>query len=142
MPICKVPPIVFGSMPNDGGHLLMDDSEKLGLLAIEPEAEAWIKPFVGAEEFINRTPRWCLWLKNCPPEVIATLPAVKKRVAQVKAHRLASPREATKRLAAAPSLFGEIRQPDGAFLLIPGVSSERRALYQLVSWKLKPLRAI
>ena len=124
--ICEVPPIVFGSMPNDGGHLLMSDAEKTDLLNIEPEAKAWIKPFLGADEFINRTPRWCLWLQDCPPEKLAKLPAVKKRVAQVKAHRMASNRDATNRLAATPQLFGEIRQPKSEYLLIPSVSSERR----------------
>ncbi len=66
-PIQRVPPIVFGSMPNDGGHLLMDDAEKTELLAAEPAAATWVKPFLGAEEFINGIPRWCLWLKDCPP---------------------------------------------------------------------------
>ena len=125
-PICDAPPIVFGSMPNDGGHLLMDDDGKTELLNVEPEAMRWIKPFLGAEEFINRIPRWCLWLEHCPPEILAKLPAVKKRVALVKAHRLASNREATKRLAATPQLFGENRQPANHYLLIPSVSSERR----------------
>ena len=125
-PVCEAPPIVFGSMPNDGGHLLMSDDEKTELLNIEPEAKAWIKPFLGADEFINRTPRWCLWLRDCPPEKLAKLTAVKKRVAQVKAHRLASNRDATKRLAATPQLFGEIRQPDDRYILIPAHSSERR----------------
>ena len=126
-PVCEVPPIVFGSMPNDGGHLLLNDAEKAELLNIEPDAAPWIKPFLGAEEFINRVPRWCLWLKDCPPEKLAKLPAVRKRIAQVKAHRMASTREATRRLAATPQLFGEVRQPDGTYILVPRHSSERRA---------------
>lgn len=125
-PIERVPPIVFGSMPNDGGHLLMDDAEKAQLLAAEPAAAAWVKPFLGAEEFINDIPRWCLWLKDCPPAALDKLPLVKKRVQLVKAHRAASTREATQKLAKTPQLFGEIRQPESQYLLIPSVSSERR----------------
>ncbi|MGB8339756.1 MAG: DNA methyltransferase [Burkholderiales bacterium] len=125
-PIERVPPIVFGSMPNDGGHLLMDDSEKAQLLTAEPAAAKWVKPFLGAEEFINGIPRWCLWLKNCPPSVLDKLPMVKKRVLAVKTHRGASNREATQKLAKPPQLFGEIRQPDGAYILVPRHSSERR----------------
>jgi N-6 DNA Methylase len=125
-PIERVPPIVFGSMPNDGGHLLMDDVEKKQLLAAEPAATAWVKPFLGAEEFINGTPRWCLWLKDCSPAALDKLPLVKKRVQLVKAHRAASSREATQKLAKTPQLFGEIRQPEAQYLLIPRVSSERR----------------
>jgi hypothetical protein len=113
-------------MPNDGGHLLLNGEEKSALLAQEPAAEKWLHPFLGAEEFINQLPRWCLWLKDCPPDVLSQLPQVKKRVLAVKAHRLASTRESTRRLGSSPSLFGEIRQPDQPYLLIPRVSSERR----------------
>ena len=125
-PIARVPPIVFGSMPNDGGHLLMDDTEKKQLLAAEPAAAAWVKPFLGAEEFINGIPRWCLWLKDCPPATLDKLPLVKKRVQLVRAHRAASTREATQKLAKTPQLFGEIRQSDFSYVLIPAHSSERR----------------
>jgi len=125
-PISSVPPIVFGSMPNDGGNLLLSDDEKRELLRTEPQAKKWLRPFVGADEFINRIPRWCLWLVDCPAAELKTLPAVAARVAAVKAHRLASSRATTRELAATPSLFGEIRQPKGNYLLIPSVSSERR----------------
>ena len=125
-PIARVPAIVFGSMPNDGGHLLMDDAEKAQLLAAEPAAAAWVKPFLGADEFLNGIPRWCLWLKDCPPATLDKLPLVKKRVQLVKAHRSASNRETTQKLAKTPQLFGEIRQPESQYLLIPSVSSERR----------------
>ena len=125
-PICAVPPIVFGSMANDGGHLLLDDIERAALLAVEPQAEPWIRPFIGAAEFINGLSRWCLWLVGCPPSALRTMPNVKARVQAVKTHREASPRAATHRLAATPSLFGEDRQPLSRYLLVPCHSSERR----------------
>jgi len=96
-PIARVPPIVFGSMPNDGGHLLMNDAEKEQLLALEPAAEPWVMPFLGAEEFLNGIPRWCLWLKDCPPATLDKLPQVKRRVQLVKAHRIASRQTARRR---------------------------------------------
>jgi len=125
-PISKVPPIVFGSMPNDGGNLLLSDDEKRELLRIEPQAAKWIRPFIGADEFINRIPRWCLWLVDCPAAELKAMPAVADRVAAVRQLRAASSRETTRDLAATPTLFGEIRQPTGHYLLIPSVSSERR----------------
>jgi hypothetical protein len=125
-PVSPVPPIVFGSMPNDGGHLLLSDGERRELLVQEPRAEKWIRPFVGADEFLNRIPRWCLWLVDCPAAELKAMPAVVERVAGVRRHRLASARETTRQLADTPTLFGEIRQPSGPYLLIPRVSSERR----------------
>ncbi len=127
-PLCNVPAIAFGSMANDGGHLLLNDDERAELLALEPEAAPWLRRFVGAEEFLHDTPRWCLWLADCPPQTQARLPWVKKRVALVKAHRMASSRPATQRLAATPQLFGEVRQPLGRYLLVPAHTSERREI--------------
>lgn len=125
-PVSVVPPIVFGNMPNDGGNLLLSDEEKAELWRIEPQAAKWIRPFIGADEFINRIPRWCLWLVDCPAAEIKALPAVAERVAAVRKLRADSSRETTRELASTPTLFGEIRQPSGSYLLIPSVSSERR----------------
>jgi hypothetical protein len=124
--ISKVPPIIFGSMPNDGGNLLLSDDEKRELLRTEPAAKKWIRPFMGADEFINRIPRWCLWLVDCPAAELKAMTVVAERVAAVKKLRADSSRETTRTLAATPTLFGEIRQPNTAYLLIPAHSSERR----------------
>jgi len=125
-PISAVPAMAFGSMPNDGGHLLMSNTDKAELLALEPSAAAWIRPFLGSEEFINGTGRWCMWLKDIEPAQLRALPQVAARVERVKQNRLASAREATKKLAETPRLFGEDRQPSANYLAIPKTSSERR----------------
>ena len=126
-PLCAVPEIVFGSMPNDGGHLLLDAEAKAELLRSEPGAKKFIRQFLGSEEFINGIERWCLWLVDASPAELRALPEIMRRVERVKAHRLASSRETTRGLASIPTLFGENRQPQTKYLLIPGVSSERRA---------------
>lgn len=124
--LCDVPPIVFGSMPNDGGNLLLSDEEKRALLRAEPAAGAFVRRLYGSEEFINGINRWCLWLVDCTAAELRRMPEVLKRVAAVKKHRLASTRATTRRLAETPALFGEIRQPRTKYLLIPSVSSEAR----------------
>jgi hypothetical protein len=126
-PICHVPQMSKGSQPTDGGNLLLTDADKAALLAIEPQASKWIRRFLGAEEFINDIPRWCLWLVDCPPKELRLMPEVMKRVQAVKAMRLASSKSATVQLAASPTIFGELRQPKENFIAIPEVSSERRA---------------
>ena len=125
-PICKVPEIVFGSMPNDGGHLLLSTQERDELLMVEPKAEKWIRRFLGADEFINDLERWCLWLKDCPAAELKAMPEIMKRVRAVEVARRSSKRPATNRLANAPHLFGEIRQPNQQYLGIPKTSSETR----------------
>lgn len=125
-PLCDVPPMVFGSMPNDGGHLLLSDEERCALIAAEPDAAPWIRPFLGSEEFINGIARWCLWLPKISPFQLTKLPLVRARVEEVYKHRVASSRVATNKLAKTPTLFGEIRQPKETYLAVPKTSSEKR----------------
>jgi hypothetical protein len=125
-PLCNVPEIVFGNMPNDGGNLVLSDDERAELLDREPGAKKFIRPFVGAQEFINGERRWCLWLQDISPQELRAMPLVLERVERVRAHREQSKRRTTQELAARATLFGEIRQPNSDYLLIPSVSSENR----------------
>ena len=126
-PISMATEMDYGSKPTDGGNLLLSDQEKRALIKADPTAAKWIRPFLGAEEFINNVKRWCLWLGDCPPKTLRAMPEVYQRVQAVKQMRLASPKVPTQRLAATPSLFGEIRQPVCAkYLLVPCHSSELR----------------
>jgi hypothetical protein len=111
-PISSVPPIVFGSMPNDGGHLLLSAEEKAILLAREPRAKRWIRRLLGSEEFINKGERWCLWLVGISPDELRAMPAVLERVEAVRRDRLESTRPTTRELAKTPTIFGEIRHPN------------------------------
>lgn len=125
-PISDVPALAFGSMPNDGGSLLLNDKERAELLAVEPTLAPYVRPFVGAEEFINKGSRSCLWLVDVEPQVIRSSHILQEKARTIRAYRAASTREATQRLADTPLLFGENRQPTTNYLLVPGVSSERR----------------
>lgn len=125
-PISNVQPIAFGSMPNDGGNLLLSTTEKNELIEQCPNSAPYIRRLIGSEEYLNNIERWCLWLVGIEPNVLHQMPEVLKRVEKVKAKRLESTRAATNKLAATPTLFGEIRQPSTNYLAYPEVSSERR----------------
>jgi len=124
--ICNIPEIKFGSMPNDGGFLILTDNEKIEFLKKEPNAEKYIKHLLSAKEFLNNENRWCFWLKDINPSDLKSLPETSKRVQNVKDYRNKSTRLATKKLADFPTLFGENRQPNSDFILIPRHSSENR----------------
>ncbi|WP_200153706.1 class I SAM-dependent DNA methyltransferase [Chromatium okenii] len=125
-PLSAAPRIVFGSMPNDGGHLLFSEDEKEQFLTLEPQAAAWIRPFSMGDDLINAIPRYCLWLVDCPLSEIKQMSAVMARIEKVRQHRCNSQRVTTNALANSSHLFGEIRQPTTRYLAIPCVSSERR----------------
>ena len=125
-PLGDVPEMVFGSMPNDGGNLIIEADEYRDFMKAEPKAKKYLRRFVGAEEFINNLPRHCLWLVDAPPAELRAMPTVMARVKHVREGRLASKRETTRQKADTPMLFGEIRQPTKKYILIPSTSSENR----------------
>lgn len=125
-PLCNVPPIRFGSMPRDGGNLVLFEEDKEYLEKNEPLSVKWIRPYWGADEFLNNKKRWCLWLVGADPTEINRCPTVKKRIQAVKQSRENSKAPATRKFALTPSIFCQIAQPDSDYLLIPRVSSEKR----------------
>ena len=129
--IDTIPRAVFGSMPNDGGNLLLTKQEKKDIIEQYPHCEKYIKPLMTAKYFINKGEQYCLWLKDIPVSEYSNIPPIKQRIENVRVHRLSSNRQATKRLAETPMLFGEIRQPDTNYILIPSVSSENRQYMQI-----------
>ncbi len=125
-PICSVPEIRFGNQPIDGGNFLMDEQEKQALINREPEARKYVRRFIGSEELINNIKRYCLWLAEISPSELRKLPAVMERVEAVQEFRQASKRPATRELARMPTRFAFISHPNGGYIAIPKVSSERR----------------
>ena len=126
-PLWNVPPVVFGNMPNDGGFLSDYSQETRDEIVNQyPESSVAFKRFVGATEFINNKTRWCLWLKDVSPNIIRSVSPINQAVLSVKEMREKSTRDATKKLADTPMLFGEIRQPDTEYIIIPRHSSQNR----------------
>ncbi len=125
-PLCDVPEIGMGNQPIDDGNYLFKEEEKEEFVKNEPGSEKYFKRWYGADEFINRRPRWCLWLGNANPVDIIKLPSCLKRVESVRNYRLSSSRASTVKLADRPTRFQTENMPDGHYIVIPEVSSERR----------------
>ena len=125
-PICNVPEIGIGNKPIDGGNYLFEEDEMKEFLKKEPDAAQYFHPWYGSYEFINRKPRYCLWLGDCTPAELRRMPECMKRVEAVRDFRLASKSAGTVKLAERPTHFHVENMPSGTFILIPKVSSERR----------------
>jgi hypothetical protein len=125
-PLSPRPRVSFGNMPNDGGFLILSAEEFDLQRAHEPDVADFVRPLLGAEDFINGKRRYCLWLVGSSPEQFRQSDFIKNRIGEVRRYRLKSTRDATRKLAETPALFGEIRQVDGPFILIPRHSSEGR----------------
>ena len=125
-PICDVPPMRFGSMPRDGGGFIITSEEKQELIEKEPLAEKWIKPYIGATEFLNNKDRYCLWLVGADPSEIRKCPTVMKRIDAIREFRGASKAAGTRKFASTPTLFCQIAQPDSDYIMVPKTSSGKR----------------
>ena len=119
--------IGIGNKPIDGGNYLFTPEAKEAFLEMEPGAENWFRRWIGSNEFINGIERWCLWLGDCPPNELRRMPEALKRVDAVRAFRLGSKSAPTRKLADTPTRFHVENMPAGNYLIVPKVSSERRA---------------
>ena len=125
-PISNVPEIGMGNQPIDDGNYLFTDETKAEFLKKEPLSEKYFRPWYGAQEFINRSPRWCLWLGECSPNELRKMPHCMKQVEAVRKFRLSSKRASTNKLANTPTRFQTENMPKGNYIVIPEVSSEKR----------------
>ena len=126
-PLCDAPKMNFGNQPRDGGFFVLSEEEKDGLLAKEPGLVKWIRPYIGAEEFIKGKARYCLWLKHAEPIDIKNSKILYERVMAVKQFRESSKAKTTNGYAKVPHLFAQMTQPDDVdYIIVPRVSSENR----------------
>lgn len=128
-----------GSQPTDGArlkkpgggyittsNLILGDDDKAELIAEDPGAKKWIRPFVGGDEMISGQWRWCLWLKDADPKEVRTSKPIQVRLERVRKGRLQSPTPSVQAFARYPTLFTQDRQPSVRYLGVPEVSSETR----------------
>jgi hypothetical protein len=125
-PLSDVPAMASGNKPIDDGLYLFTPERKAEFLATEPQAAPYFKRWLGGEEFINGTERWCLWLGDASPSELNKLPEAKKLIVAVQQYRASSKSLPTQKLAATPTRFHVEFIPTGPYLAIPEVSSERR----------------
>lgn len=125
-PLCEVPEIGIGNKPIDNGNYLFEKEEMNEFIKHEPSAERYFRQWYGSYEFINRKPRYCLWLGECSPAELRSMPECMKRVEAVRNFRLSSSSAGTVKLADKPTHFHVENMPKGNYVVIPEVSSQRR----------------
>ena len=137
-PISPRPKMSNGPKSTDGGHYIFRGKERDEFLALEPQAAKYLRPYIGAAEFIQGKKRWILYLADIAPAELKAMPHVLERVQRVKDSRSASKKPATQKLAEYPTLLEGKTIPDHPFLVLPEVSSERRE-YAPIGWLEPPI---
>jgi hypothetical protein len=118
--------LTYGSFALDDGHFTISAEERERLILEDPKSALFLRKFVGAQELLNNIPRWCVWLENANPSEVKACKPIYEKVKAVEKWRKQSDRETTKKLAAMPMQFAEIRQPSSHYIAIPVVSSGKR----------------
>jgi len=124
--LCKIPAIVIGNKPIDGGNYLFTKQEMDEFIEKEPQSASFFHPWYGSEEFISRQPRYCLWLGDCTPAELAKMPLCVKRVEAVKAYRKECGYDESSDLYKKPRRFHVEFRPESEYIIIPSVSSKSR----------------
>lgn len=126
-PLGKVSAMMKGSIPVDGGNLIMSTEEYDALVSEEPWANRYVRILMGAREFLHNEKRYCLWFTEEPSaNELEEMPLVKKRIKATEEFREKSKKAATVELADESYRFMEVRQPNQKYILVPRHSSEKR----------------
>ena len=126
-PVAQLASMSFGSMPNDGGHLLLDVQEADMAIRAHGVNASLIHPFLGSEEFIRGKERRYIWVSDAELAPANQNAWMAQRFDAVRRQLAASRREATNALVGQSHRFGEVRQAGNeTVLIVPSVSSESR----------------
>ena len=131
-PLSDVPPILLGGQAIDGGYLILTEEEKEELISKEPQAISFIRHYMMGKDFIDRKPRYCIWLVGADPSLLKRCPLVRERIDKVREFRMASTRNNTRKAADTPGLFASILEYDSPYIAIPKVSSQNRRYIPMV----------
>lgn len=126
-PICALPTMYWGNKPVDGGHLLLSPDEARDLVQSAPEAEPYLRPYFGSQEFIDGLPRVCIWVEDHELDRVRRIAALGERFERVRQFRLASKAKETRPASAYPHRFRQIQGAPGTrSIVVPIHTGERR----------------
>lgn len=126
-PISALSDMTNGSMPNDGGGLLLSPSEAFDLIVRDSTSARFVKRFLGSHDTIHGQFRYCLWIPTSDVDLALRIPMISQRVESVRRIRSESSRDTTHKLAEVPYQFGEIRHKGERSMIVPRHSSEDRS---------------
>jgi hypothetical protein len=125
-PINGMPPMFFGNMPRDGGHLFLSAEEVSEALRLN-DAGPFIRGFVGSEEIINGKVRHCIWIDDKDADKAGNIPFLSIRLGRVRENRMESAAASTRDFADRPHRFVQIAGfAKVSSIVVPRVSSEKR----------------
>lgn len=125
-PLSELSLMLFGNMPRDGGHLLIESRAALASVS-DDQVKPHIRTFMGSDELINGKQRYCLWIDDRDIELVAGSVFISDRLKLVAENRKNSDAESTRLFAKKPHRFVQIAGfSRESAIVVPTVSSESR----------------
>ena len=121
----RLPPMVFGNKPTDGGHLNFGPDERTQMLERDPGLMPYIRRYMGANELINDGTRYCFWITDARSAEALSHPEVALRAARVADVRRRGSTVA-QAMADRPYRFLQRAHREGSAIVVPLHSSESR----------------
>ena len=119
--------MVFGSMPNDGGNLVLAPNETSSIAREIPAASRFIKRYMGSEEFINDGERYCLWITDETTPSAAAIPPIARTARAGRSRRRNDSDRSTHRGVCGTTVPVQAdRYKPTDSIIVPSISSERR----------------
>jgi hypothetical protein len=132
-PISKVlPGMRKGNMPDGAANILTFNSQEVDdFLNKYPDAEPFIKPLYGGDEFVSGEPSWCLWITSSKLNEALKIEGIKERVEKVRQKRATS--TSGKKSKENPHAFREqnVTSKGKISIIVPCVTSENREYFQM-----------
>lgn len=127
-PICDVPEMTKGAQLIDDGHFTVGEKEDYeNLLAKEPAIKPYIRKYINGRALLNNeSPRYVLYLENCPPNIIKSSPFISERVKAVYEYRANNSSASTNVLKDRPSHYFQAQAPSGKCIVFSAISSGNR----------------
>lgn len=122
-----LPPLKRGSQPTDDGELIVDNETYAQLKELDPVAVRFIKSYLGAKEFLDKIPRYCLWIKDSELQAARQSPFVRDRLQKVATFRAKpSNSDVCQSFADRPHRFVQPAHQDSDSIIFPAFTSEKR----------------
>ncbi|MDF7683341.1 class I SAM-dependent DNA methyltransferase [Lactobacillus sp. ESL0679] len=122
----NLPKLQKGNAAYDNNNFTFSVDEYKTFVNNNPSSQKLFKKYISASDFLNGKYKYCLWIEESQIILAKSIPDVKLRIDNVEKYRLDSKRLVTRKAAATPFKFGEIRWKNKPAMIIPVVSSENR----------------
>lgn len=128
-PLSNVPKMTKGAQLIDGGNFILNNDEVQSLIE-NKNIKDYVYQYLNASKFLNNSindeKTYCLYLKNCPINLIRKNKLIYDKVLAVKKYRESSGAKTTRLLSDRPSQYFQSQVPKGNSIVVPVVSSQNR----------------